>query len=865
MNEHEALKKYFGYDDFRDGQLDIIHSIREGCNVLAIMPTGAGKSLCYQIPALLAGSFSIVISPLIALMKDQVDKLNTNKIIAGSINSALGYRETQIMLQQAGEGNIKLLYLAPEKLENNEFVNTIRNFKPEYVFVDEAHCISEWGHNFRPSYRKIKDFLNAIEVEKSSAFTATAVPEVRDDIIKELGFKRPRIFSFGFERSNLSLKVIKTSEKKSKLKNLVAGSSDSAIVYCSTRKLTEEVTHYLKINSISAEYYHAGMSGELRQIIQDDFLNNRIQIIVATNAFGMGIDKSDIRKIIHYNLTSSIENYYQEIGRAGRDGNEAQAVLLYEQNDEKIQRFLIQAGYPSLAEVEKVYELICSYGQLAVGSTKTNAISLGKEFQKLLKLNEISIGKFAASLKILEEAQYLCDESKYKNQNFMQFISDIAYVQKFVSKISDYELKDFIISLLKKYGHDIFRRKQKVDLEAISSDLNYTTGRIEHFLDHLAAIGIINFEKPSSGIRVKIIGTRMRTKDLFLSNSNLEKRLEHSKKKLDEIIKYVFTDNCRFKYILEYFGENKENYRCGKCDNCKPEDNLSSDLSSYLEEMILDAIHRIQTPIKEIDLIKLLRGKTKHPSLINSELFGICKHHSDKDIIKTLSELEHRGKILRHNDRLKLSETGIETFTAHSAESKFHSGEEADYEESLELFNRLREIRKIISIKFSQPPAMICPDEVLREISKKKPKSPSEIMSINGFNNRMFNKAGIEFLEVIKEFSSIKENRIKLTKSGLPDSINYLFELIRKRYSFEDIVQLMKLPEAVISMQIESIIKFIPETDISSLITKNEMEIILSKINAGFIDLKSIKNELPSKISYAKIRIALAKFEAINH
>jgi len=340
-NPLKILQEFFGYDNFRNGQLEIIESVIKYSNVLVVLPTGAGKSICYQIPALLSENFSIVISPLIALMKDQVDGLNRKKEVAAFINSTMTYSETENVLNKIALGSIKLLYLAPEKAESLKFAERIKELKPKNLFVDEAHCISEWGHNFRPSYLKIKEFIDHIGVKKVSGFTATATPEVREDIVLQLDFKDPKIFVRGFERENLHIRVLHSKKKKEKCLELLKDINGPAIIYTTSRKKAEEVAEFLNIKGIHCNYYHAGLTAPERRRVQEEFIQGRTEIIAATNAFGMGIDKADIRLIIHYNTPGSLESYYQEIGRAGRDGKESFCYLLHDESDMAIQNFFI--------------------------------------------------------------------------------------------------------------------------------------------------------------------------------------------------------------------------------------------------------------------------------------------------------------------------------------------------------------------------------------------------------------------------------------------------------------------------------------------------------------------------------------------
>lgn len=341
----EKLKKYFGYDSFRQGQRELIENILEGRNVLGVLPTGGGKSICYQLPALMKDGVSLVISPLISLMKDQVDSLRENGINAGFINSSLDSEEYRKILSDVKTGHIKILYISPERLENEFFRNFIRDIDISFVAVDEAHCISQWGHDFRPSYKLIPDLYQIKGDVQILAFTATATKEVREDIINNLQLSNPFIKVTGFDRKNLYFKVAKPKNKLTYLNSYLKDHrDDSGIIYASTRKKVDDIYKNLKSRGYAIEKYHAGLSEDERKKAQDNFIYDRAKIIVATNAFGMGIDKSNVRFVIHYNMPKDMESYYQEAGRAGRDGEDATCILLYSGQDIIINKHLINLG-----------------------------------------------------------------------------------------------------------------------------------------------------------------------------------------------------------------------------------------------------------------------------------------------------------------------------------------------------------------------------------------------------------------------------------------------------------------------------------------------------------------------------------------
>ena len=353
----EVLKEYYGYDSFRERQEEIITSILEGKDVVTIMPTGGGKSICYQVPALILDGLTIVISPLISLMKDQVDNIKNMGIKSAYINSTLSENEIKSILNDVIKNEVKILYVAPERLESTEFLNLITRVKISQIAVDEAHCISQWGHDFRSSYRRISKFIDLLVYRPIiTAFTATATDEVRRDIINLLRLNEPKIFITGFDRKNLKITIEKAVVKKQYILDYINSSEGaSGIIYCATRKDVDIIYEMLIANNIKGERYHAGLNDEERRLAQERFIYDQANVMVATNAFGMGIDKPDIRYVIHYNMPKSLEGYYQEIGRAGRDGEESECIMLFSPSDVQTQRYIIDIGTSSGVRKEKEY------------------------------------------------------------------------------------------------------------------------------------------------------------------------------------------------------------------------------------------------------------------------------------------------------------------------------------------------------------------------------------------------------------------------------------------------------------------------------------------------------------------------------
>ena len=855
MTATEALKKYFNFKSFRPGQLEIIEEILNSKNVLAVMPTGAGKSICYQIPALVSDNFSIVISPLIALMKDQVDSLNKIQEIAAFINSTQTEIEVEQVLHKIKYGKIKLVYIAPERLENSEFASRLKANNPNYLIVDEAHCISQWGHNFRPSYTKIKDFIKFAGIKKVSAFTATATPEVVKDIIKQLELKNSKTIIKGFDRDNLFINVEITKKKKERCLQLCQQYKTPAIIYTSSRKNAEVLTEYLKMNKLKCEYYHAGLDPIIRKKIQEDFIEDRLPLIIATNAFGMGIDKKDIRLVIHFNVPGTIENYYQEIGRAGRDGNLSHSVLLYDESDLRIQEYFIINSYPDKETVKKIYNAICDYAQVALGSFPSDYIQIDLAYLKLHTKQDLNSALVNSAINYLAESGYLRSNSALSSSNRIKIIFDESRLKKFIKSTSNTLMKDLLISLLRNHGKNIFTELTRIDIDQLKLISGLTQEEIEETLNNLEYLGIIQFSKSSNKETVSLLRPRVKSSELYLNFKHINELYISAKQKLNTVTEFAHSNECRFRFILKYFGETVDDYKCGRCDNCLKEGNFQVSSIDYLKDKIEELLYSNKSALSEKDLSNILLGKTDLFDFTKLPQFGILKYHSKNELISALNILVSEGKVTsKYNGKRLLystPENEKQLFVINEIEQS-----DQVVDKNIELFHLLREVRERASKRFLQAPAIICPDEVLSKVAKQKPKNKIELITIPGFNQRMFNKIGEEILEVLNEAGKYQ----KAAENLIPKNITETYKLLKQKYSLAEIAQLRKLNEAVISMQIETILSYLPGTEITSIIDNDRLNIINKFYKEGLNDLKSLKEKLPKDFTFPEIRIALAKF-----
>ena len=602
----DILKQYFKHDSFRPLQEDIINAVLQKKDVLALLPTGGGKSVCFQVPVMMNDGLCLVISPLIALMKDQVENLRRKGITAFAIYSGMSRKEVMNTLKVAGESNCKFLYVSPERLETNLFKEYLPSFNINLIAVDEAHCISQWGYDFRPPYLRIGALREELHNVPVLALTASATIEVQNDICEKLSFSQKNIFRQSFERANLSYSVFNVDVKINKIKEVLEKVSGSSIVYCKSRRRTKEIADLLNAQNINSNYYHAGLTSDERNKRQESWIRNETRVIICTNAFGMGIDKPDVRTVIHADVPDCLENYYQEAGRVGRDEKKSYAVLLYTEKELVELKLLPGVRFPTIENIQLVYQSVMNYLQIASGNGEGNYYDFDiADFIKKFKLDTQLV---IYSLKALEQEELLSFNEQVFLPSKVMFTINKEMLYDFEN--ANAELEPLIKILLRTYS-GIFDQLVSVHEKTISFLVKKDLNDVISKLKKLHAAGIIQYIPQKDSPQLYFIQNRIKAEDLQINQINYQKRKEQYKRRIASLLEYVKKDSqCRSVFIANYFSD--ENAKpCGVCDNCLRQKNNNFPQQEFenIYQKIVDVVE--SNSVEATQLIKKLSGINK--------------------------------------------------------------------------------------------------------------------------------------------------------------------------------------------------------------------------------------------------------------
>jgi ATP-dependent DNA helicase RecQ len=621
---HDILRQYWGFDSFRPLQEDIIRAVLNGKDVLALMPTGGGKSLCYQVPAMMKEGLCLVISPLIALMKDQVESLRKKNITAFAIYSGMSRKEVINTLKVAGESNCKFLYVSPERLESALFKEYLPGLPVNLVAVDEAHCVAQWGYDFRPPYLRIAALREELPGIPVLALTASATPDVQKDICEKLSlpgkgensgtalpFLGWEVFRQSFERPNLSYSAFPVSSRINKILEILKKVPGSSIVYCKSRKRTQEISELLQLQQIPASFYHAGLLQEERSRRQEAWIQNKLRVIVCTNAFGMGIDKADVRTVIHADTPDCLENYYQEAGRAGRDGKTSYAVLLYDERDLRELEELAALRFPSQDTIRDTYQAVANYLQIPTGSGQGQYYDF--DIADFLKKFNLASHATLYSLKTLEQEGWLAFNEQVFIQAAAGFTTDKDYLHAFEKEYP--QLEPVIKTLLRAY-EGIFDQPVPVSEKVIAGLMKTSAEEVKKQLLQLNQAAILDYRPQKDMPQLVLLRDRIRAEDISINMAGYTKRKEQFKQRMKQMIRYVKEDAaCRSRIIGSYFGDSHVR-PCGICDNCLRQK------AAHLTKEEFEALHH--------RIINMVKYESLHTKDLLLKLNGVKKEKAWK-------------------------------------------------------------------------------------------------------------------------------------------------------------------------------------------------------------------------------------------
>ncbi len=884
FSPHHALsllQKHFGYTAFRTGQDEIIRSIVEGHDTLVIMPTGGGKSLCFQLPALMLDGVALVVSPLIALMQDQVSALARAGVRSCFINSTLPFEEIRQRLHDARFGKYKLIYVAPERLESKQFLEALNLVKLSIIAVDEAHCISEWGHDFRPAYLNVAAASQLIAdgqgVERvpTIALTATATPEVQDDIVKQLALREPERFARGFDRPNLRYFVEHTGDKTPRIGDICSEGikADGAnIVYCGSRKRVEEFTQALRNQRIPAEQYHGGMQDKLRTSVLERFIGGDISTIVATNAFGMGVDKANVRNVIHCDLTLTMEAYYQEAGRAGRDGALANCTVLYEPKDRKLMEFFLNATYPDMKTLEKLTDVLYDATNTPRGAKPVQPVLLDE--MNIANRAGITSPAVGAALALFERYGVLRRGST-QGTGRVRFLATRERLREYHDNVPP-ERRMALNALFRLVGPRAYDEAVDFDVNDLWRKYNVPMNQFSDAMRAFEYARLVRYEPAGTAGGITLLVERMPVRQLPVDWAAFEIRRERAIKKFEVVQRYMETPECKRNFLLQYFGEYDMTDSCGECSSCKAQKTRKlrplNPRQEFLRQQILAAAVELDGRFGRTVLAEMLKGNKTHEKvqkfrLTEASTFGAAHEFSKPEITEALQIAINEALLYISADQyptIHISALGLQTLktTPAALRLKAYNRDECLYPELLE---QCKAVRKELAAIDHISEHIIIDDRTLITLVNVLPRTREDIkreIPRFGMSGGMFlSRFAPLFLRAVQNFAAHEAARNGDDVAELSQTVLQTVEMARQGMSLAQIAEKRRLTPGTISQHLQQAIeggvmlersRFIHDEIYSAV-----REIVRGKREAL---LKDVRAALDADVDcdWAELRVAVA-------
>ncbi|HLP27206.1 MAG TPA: RecQ family ATP-dependent DNA helicase [Candidatus Didemnitutus sp.] len=857
----QVLRETFGYDTFKAGQEDILNVVLRGKDVVGVLPTGGGKSLCYQVPALLFPHMTIVVSPLIALMKDQTERLRSLGVPAASIHGGMSAGEINNVIHEAHSGRIKLLYVAPERLESATFRRQLRTIPISLVAVDEAHCISEWGHDFRPAYQNITSLFEDRARIPILALTATATPDVRADIARSLGLHDAVEVVRGFDRPNLSFRIERTAAKIEYLtRTLRTHPNEPAIIYCGSRRRVESVAEDLRRRGVAAEGYHAGMSSRDRSDVQDRFLNGSTNVLASTNAFGMGIDKSNVRHVFHTDLTLTLEAYYQEAGRAGRDGQPSTCTLIYQPEDRRLMEFYISGTYPERKHVADVYTYLCDRAQLPPGSSSDTPILA--DAASIAVAVHMPIAEVGGVLNVLERSGIVVRTTS-SGAARLQLRTSAPRLAEFAAASPPERrlVADAIARLMA--GRDV---GANVDF-SLSELLRRTAITAHEFSETMRTMQVarlVRYIPPNTGGGIVISSERVAPSMLPIDWETIHTRRAHAIQKLEVVVRYAETRQCKRNFILSYFGDPSTTGTCGVCSSCTGSVSARSVSERHMDiiQSLIQTVWQLHSRYGRHVVVDVVTGtvseKVTQYRLDRCVTWGSHRSRSRHEVLEALDEALDHAWLVRTADlypTIGVTEEGMKIAGPLPTPLGYEARpSEADSSVAL---NALLALRERVSARDGTAESTLAGREELQRIAADNPRMVTDLVPGKHGSGLFLARYGAEIIQVLKDVGKAEIQSVPKVRADADATM--IAALVRPGWTLHQLARAARMTPPAAAQAIQRAVEAGLDIRRDELVHDGLYQDVLDYLrHHRFAKLRHVREHLGEDVDLAVLRVALA-------